>query len=71
MTDEAALYSKLGDHFAKHGAVDHHRGEYGYTDRAGDKINTNTVEGFYSVFKRGMILSALRRAAPSPLSRRI
>jgi transposase-like protein len=54
MTDEAALYSKLGDHFAKHGAVDHHRGEYGYTDRAGDKINTNTVEGFYSVFKRGM-----------------
>ena len=25
------------------------------TDRAGDKINTNTVEGFYSVFKRGMI----------------
>jgi transposase-like protein len=55
MTDEAALYSKLGDHFAKHGAVDHHRGEYGYTDRAGDKINTNTVEGFYSVFKRGMI----------------
>jgi transposase-like protein len=55
MTDEAAMYSKLGDHFAKHGAVDHHRGEYGYTDRAGDKINTNTVEGFYSVFKRGMI----------------
>jgi transposase-like protein len=55
MTDESVLYSKLGDDFAKHGAVDHHRGEYGYTDRAGDKINTNTVEGFYSVFKRGMI----------------
>jgi transposase-like protein len=55
MTDESALYSKLGDDFAKHGAVDHHRGEYGYTDGAGDKINTNTVEGYYSVFKRGMI----------------
>src|SRR5271170_3080966 len=55
MTDESALYSKLGDDFAKHGSVDHHRDEYGYTDRAGDKINTNTVEGFYSVFKRGMI----------------
>jgi transposase-like protein len=55
MTDESALYSKLGDDFTKHGAVDHHRGEYGYTDRVGDKINTNTVEGFYSVFKRGMI----------------
>jgi hypothetical protein len=54
MTDEAALYSKLGDEFAKHGSVDHHRAEYGYTDRAGDKINTNTVEGYYSIFKRGM-----------------
>jgi transposase-like protein len=55
MTDESIVYSRLGDDFSKHGAVDHHRGEYGYTDRDGDKINTNTVEGFYSVFKRGMI----------------
>jgi transposase-like protein len=55
ITDEANRYFKLGDEFAKHGAVDHHRGEYGYTDRAGDKINTNTVEGYYSIFKRGMI----------------
>jgi transposase-like protein len=54
MTDEAAQYAKLGDEFAKHGAVDHHRAEYGYTDRAGDKINTNTVEGYYSILKRGM-----------------
>jgi transposase-like protein len=55
MTDEAAMYAKLGDEFAKHGSVDHHRAEYGYTDRAGDKINTNTVEGYYSIFKRGMV----------------
>jgi transposase-like protein len=55
MTDEANRYSKLGGEFAKHGAVDHHRSEYGYTDRDGDKINTNTVEGYYSIFKRGMI----------------
>lgn len=56
MTDEANRYAKLGDDFAKHGAVDHHRGEYGYTDReSGMKINTNTVEGYYSIFKRGMI----------------
>ena len=54
MTDEAAQYARLGDEFAKHGSVDHHRAEYGYTDRAGDRINTNTVEGFYSIFKRGM-----------------
>jgi transposase-like protein len=56
MTDEAARYAKLGDEFAKHDAVDHSRGEYGYTDRrTGAKININTVEGYYSIFKRGMI----------------
>jgi transposase-like protein len=55
VTDEASQYAKLGNEFAKHGAVDHSRKEYGYTDREGDKINTNTVEGFYIVFKRGMI----------------
>jgi len=55
VTDEAARYAKLGDEFAKHDAVDHSRGEYGYTDRAtGAKINTNTIEGYYSIFKRGM-----------------
>ena len=55
MTDEANRYSKLGRKFARHDAVDHSRGEYGYTDReSGVKINTNTVEGYYSIFKRGM-----------------
>jgi transposase-like protein len=55
MTDEAMMYTHLGDHFAGHGAVEHSRKEYGYTDhRTGTKINTNTVEGYYSVFKRGM-----------------
>jgi transposase-like protein len=56
MTDEAARYAKLGDEFADHHAVDHSRGEYGYTDRVtGVKVNTNTLEGYYSIFKRGMI----------------
>jgi transposase-like protein len=55
MTDEAARYSQLGKEFAKHDAVDHSRGEYGYTDRStGEKVNINTVEGYYSIFKRGM-----------------
>ena len=68
MTDESGVYAKLGDHFAKHDAVDHSRGEYGYTDRkTGVKVNTNTMEGFYSIFKRGMkgIYPALQREAPS------
>jgi transposase-like protein len=55
MTDEAPIYSKLGNDFSRHGAVEHSRDEYGYLDReTGANINTNTVEGFYSIFKRGM-----------------
>jgi transposase-like protein len=55
MTDEANRYARLGKDFASHGVVDHSREEYGYTDReTGAKINTNTIEGFYSIFKRGM-----------------
>jgi transposase-like protein len=55
MTDEAKRYAQLGDEFAKHDAIDHSRNEYGYTDRkTGTKINTNTIEGYYSIFKRGM-----------------
>lgn len=49
MTDEGGQYSHLGDHFAKHDFVRHTAGEYGRDD-----VHTNTVEGFYSVFKRGM-----------------
>jgi transposase-like protein len=56
MTDESTVYGKLGQHFDKHGSVDHSREEYAYTDRVtGVSISTNTVEGFYSIFKRGMI----------------
>jgi ISXO2-like transposase domain len=55
VTDEAKRYAELGNEFAKHNAVDHSRDEYGYTDReTGVKVNTNTIEGYYSIFKRGM-----------------
>ena len=49
MTDEAAYYTKVGREFAAHGVVQHKLGEYGRGE-----ITTNTVEGFYSIFKRGM-----------------
>ncbi|MDQ2764546.1 MAG: IS1595 family transposase [Pseudomonadota bacterium] len=49
MTDEAGQYAHLNKHFAEHGFVRHGVGEYGRGD-----VHTNTVEGFYSVFKRGM-----------------
>ena len=49
MTDEARHYVALGKEFAAHGAVNHTAEEYVRGD-----IHTNTVEGFYSIFKRGM-----------------
>ena len=49
MTDEAGQYAHLNKHFADHGFTRHGQGEYVVGD-----VHTNTVEGFYSVFKRGM-----------------
>jgi ISXO2 transposase-like protein len=47
--------SKRGRPDAARIQPDHSRGEYGYTDRkTGTKINTNTIEGYYSIFQRGM-----------------
>ncbi len=52
MTDEAGHYASLGWNFADHGHVNHGRGEY--VSRTDPSVHINTVEGFYSVFKRGM-----------------
>jgi transposase-like protein len=53
MTDQAAWYPEIGAEFASHDTVNHAKDEY--VRREGDKlVTTNTVEGFYSVFKRGM-----------------
>jgi len=49
MTDEASYYTKIGREFAEHGVVHHGRGEYGRGD-----VTTNTIEGHFSIFKRGM-----------------
>ena len=52
MTDEANHYKKLGKAFVGHETVQHKKDEY---VRAGDPvITTNTVENYFSVFKRGM-----------------
>ena len=56
MTDEAKYYTKIGARFASHHSVDHSRGEYAYTDHAsGMRVHSNTAEGYFSIFKRGMI----------------
>ena len=49
VTDDASHYRYLGVGFAGHATVNHSAGEYGRGE-----IHTNTVEGFFSVFKRGM-----------------
>jgi transposase-like protein len=49
MTDDAGQYAHLGKEFASHEYVNHSAGEYGRGD-----VHTNTIEGFYSIFKRGM-----------------
>ena len=53
MTDEGPHYKDVGSQFASHDRVNHKNEEY--VRYEGDKlITTNTVEGFYSIFKRGM-----------------
>src|SRR3984893_9628484 len=49
MTDEGRHYKAVGRKFASHESVDHSAHEYGR-----GVVHTNTVEGYYSVFKRGM-----------------
>ena len=53
-TDEAQHYKALGKNFASHDAVNHSEEEY--VRREGGKlVTTNTVEGFFGIFKRGMV----------------
>src|SRR5690606_40922214 len=52
MTDEATMYRKLGKQFAEHGTTMH--GAFQYVDLNDRTIHTNTVEGAFSIFKRGM-----------------
>jgi transposase-like protein len=48
-TDESKLYTTTGEEFAKHATTNHARGEY-----ARGEVHSNSVENYFSVFKRGM-----------------
>jgi transposase-like protein len=50
MTDEASQYRKMGDHFESHNFTSHGAGEY-----VRGPIHSNTIEGYFSIFKRGVI----------------
>ena len=49
-TDEASMYTKIGREFASHEIVKHSKGEY-----SRDGAHTNTIEGYFSLLKRGLI----------------
>jgi transposase-like protein len=50
MTDEAWQYHRIGKDYLSHQTVNHERKEY-----ARGNVTTNTIEGVFSIFKRGMI----------------
>ncbi|HEX5182686.1 MAG TPA: IS1595 family transposase [Allosphingosinicella sp.] len=52
MTDQAHVYSRIGREFRAHHRVDHSVGEY--VNLSNPTIHTNTIEGFFGIFKRGM-----------------
>jgi ISXO2-like transposase domain len=63
-TDESRLYGDAASQFAAHKTVKHSAGEYVRTDVVGnnadatefyfEKVHTNSAEGYFSIFKRGM-----------------
>ena len=52
LTDESKFYTRVGRRFASHNTVNHSAGEY--VNRQDVTIHTNTIEGYFSIFKRGM-----------------
>lgn len=52
MTDDAGQYRFMHTHFASHRTTPHMKGVY--VDRNNPEVHTNTIEGSFSIFKRGM-----------------
>jgi transposase-like protein len=53
-TDSSRLYTRTGEEYATHRTTNHAKGEY--VRREGDvSVHSNTIEGVFSVFKRGMV----------------
>jgi transposase-like protein len=52
MTDESSIYKGVARYVGRHEKVNHEKGEY--VSAADPSIHTNTIEGYFSIFKRGM-----------------
>jgi transposase-like protein len=53
-TDESNLYVRVGAEFAAHKTVNHGAKEYA-RGKGDDLVTTNTVEGFFGIFTRGLV----------------
>lgn len=53
-TDEAVVYHFAGKDFGKHESVNHKRKQYAKWTETGEKVTTSTVEGYFSILKRGV-----------------
>jgi transposase-like protein len=54
MTDGFSSYDGLGARFKAHHSVNHSGGEYSRTEEGKPTIHTNTIEGVFSLLKRGI-----------------
>jgi len=53
-TDESQLYAAVGEEFAAHETVNHSAKEYA-RGKGDALVTTNTVEGFFGIFTRGLV----------------
>ncbi len=63
MTDDARIYRRIAKQFASHASVNHSAGEY-----ARGNAHTNTVEGYFSILKRGLV-GTFHHVSPKHLGR--
>lgn len=52
MTDEHPVYKSIGRYYSAHSSVSHFAGQYAVP--GSPELHTNTIEGYFSIFKRGM-----------------
>ena len=65
-TDESTMYTLMGRFYAEHETVNHNKDEY--VRKNDPTVHSNTVEGYFSIFKRGM-KGIYQHCAPKHLHR--
>lgn len=65
-TDESTIYTIMGRYYAEHETVNHNKDEY--VRQNDPTVHSNTVEGYFSIFKRGM-RGVYQHCAPKHLHR--